>query len=42
VPKLAPGDRFPELVLDSRAGPVTLSDRYRGGPLVAAFMRHFG
>jgi len=40
--KLAVGDKFPDLVLESREGDVTLSERWRGTPLVLAFMRHFG
>jgi hypothetical protein len=36
------GDKFPELVVESREGAVELSDRWRDGPLVVAFMRHFG
>jgi hypothetical protein len=40
--KLSVGDRFPEIVLESREGDVALSDRWRNGPLVVAFMRHFG
>jgi peroxiredoxin len=36
------GDKFPELRLESREGEVNLADRYRGTPLVVAFMRHFG
>jgi hypothetical protein len=40
--RLAPGDPFPELTLLSSDGPVELRERWRGGPLVVAFMRHFG
>ena len=40
--ELAVGDRFPEIVLESREGDVALSERWRNGPLVVAFMRHFG
>jgi peroxiredoxin len=36
------GDVFPELTLDSLEGPARLSERWRDGPLVIAFMRHFG
>ena len=36
------GDRFPDLRLESTDGPVELSDRWSRGPLVVAFMRHFG
>jgi len=39
---LGPGDSFPDLRLESVAGPVDLSARWREGPLVVAFMRHFG
>jgi hypothetical protein len=39
---LKPGDTFPELTVESREGDVSLSDRWREGPLVVAFMRHFG
>lgn len=39
---LSVGDAFPELVLDSVDGPVELKARWERGPLVVAFMRHFG
>jgi hypothetical protein len=39
---LQPGDRFPDLHVEGRDGEVELSDRWRDGPLVVAFMRHFG
>ncbi len=39
---LAPGDTFPDITLDVRDGEVRLSDRWRNGPLIVAFMRHFG
>jgi hypothetical protein len=39
---LQPGDTFPELKVESREGDVALADRWRNGPLVVAFMRHFG
>jgi peroxiredoxin len=42
VPKLAVGDRFPDVTLESREGDVQLSERWRNGPVVVAFMRHFG
>jgi hypothetical protein len=42
VAKLSVGDRFPELVLESPDGDVALEERLRNGPLVVAFMRHFG
>jgi hypothetical protein len=40
--KLDPGDAFPDITLDARDGQVRLSDRWRNGPLIVAFMRHFG
>jgi len=39
---LAPGDPFPQLKVDSVDGRVDLRDRWREGPLVVMFMRHFG
>jgi hypothetical protein len=39
---LKKGDAFPEITLETRDGQVQLSDRWRRGPLVVAFMRHFG
>ena len=36
------GDSFPHLKLESRDGDVALEERWRNGPLVVAFMRHFG
>jgi hypothetical protein len=42
MPPLAAGDAFPELTVLSTEGPVELRDRWREGPLVVAFMRHFG
>ena len=39
---LKPGDKFPELHVESREGDVALAERWRKGPLVVAFMRHFG
>jgi peroxiredoxin len=42
MPPLAQGDAFPRLTLESSAGKLELSDRWSGGPLVIAFMRHFG
>ena len=38
---LSVGDKFPELHVESREGDVALSERWRKGPLVVAFMRHF-
>ncbi len=40
--QLDPGDAFPELTVQSVDGPVELVERWRRGPLVVAFMRHFG
>ena len=42
VAKLSSGDPFPELTVQSTDGPVELAERWREGPLVVAFMRHFG
>lgn len=39
---LSVGDKFPDLRVESREGEVALADRWRNGPLVVAFMRHFG
>ena len=39
---LKEGDTFPDLKVQSREGDVALSERWRKGPLVVAFMRHFG
>jgi peroxiredoxin len=39
---LAPGDEFPNLKVESVDGRVELRDRWRDGPLVVMFMRHFG
>jgi hypothetical protein len=40
--RLEVGDAFPEIVVESSDGPVDLRERWRDGPLVVAFMRHFG
>ena len=40
--KLSVGDKFPELQLETREGYVSIAERWREGPLVLAFMRHFG
>ena len=40
--KLSTGDAFPDILLESREGQVALAERWRNGPLVVAFMRHFG
>jgi hypothetical protein len=42
VARLQEGDAFPEVVVDSVDGPVELVERWQRGPLVVAFMRHFG
>jgi hypothetical protein len=42
VARLSEGDAFPEITVESTDGPVELSERWRRGPLVVAFMRHFG
>lgn len=42
MPLLKPGDPFPNLRLDGTDGPVELRPRWREGPLVVMFMRHFG
>jgi hypothetical protein len=42
VTQLARGDRFPALTLQSTDGPVELRLYWEKGPLVLAFMRHFG
>jgi peroxiredoxin len=39
---LAPGEDFPNLKVESVNGRVELRDRWREGPLVVMFMRHFG
>jgi hypothetical protein len=39
---LSVGDPFPPVVLESRTGDVALAERWRNGPLVVAFLRHFG
>jgi hypothetical protein len=36
------GESFPALTVQSVDGPVELRERWRRGPLVVAFMRHFG
>jgi hypothetical protein len=40
--RLEVGDQFPEIVVESVDGPVELRERWKRGPLVVAFMRHFG
>jgi hypothetical protein len=39
---LKKGDTFPDLHVESPKGDVALEERWRNGPLVVAFMRHFG
>jgi len=39
---LAQGQEFPGLTLLTTDGPVELRQRWQNGPLVLAFMRHFG
>lgn len=40
--KAAVGDRFPAIRVETLRGSESLSPRWRDGPLVIAFMRHFG
>lgn len=40
--KLSPGDAFPQSTVESVDGSVELQQRWESGPLVVAFMRHFG
>jgi hypothetical protein len=40
--RLNEGDAFPPITVDSVDGPVELRERWVRGPLVVAFMRHFG
>jgi peroxiredoxin len=41
--RLAPGDAAPDYkVLDASGGAVALADFWRKGPVVLAFLRHFG
>ena len=40
--RLRTGDPFPDMQLETRGGEVQLAERWRTGPLVVAFMRHFG
>jgi hypothetical protein len=42
VGKLTTNDPFPNLSLESPGGVIELRERWREGPLVVAFMRHFG
>jgi hypothetical protein len=40
--RLSEGDAFPDITVQSTDGPVELRERWKQGPLVVAFMRHFG
>ena len=40
--RLEPGDRFPALRVQTAGGQARLDERWRDGPLVVSFMRHFG
>jgi hypothetical protein len=40
--RLSEGDAFPEISVESVDGQVALKERWRQGPLIVAFMRHFG
>ncbi len=40
--RLIDGDRFPSLRIETLDGPQSLAPRWRDGPLVISFMRHFG
>ena len=40
--QLEKGDAFPPITVESVDGPVELRARWERGPLVVAFMRHFG
>jgi peroxiredoxin len=42
VSRLVAGDRFPALRVETAEGPARLDQRWRDGPLVLSFMRHFG
>jgi hypothetical protein len=42
VARLSEGDAFPDITVQSTDGPVELRERWKRGPLVVAFMRHFG
>jgi hypothetical protein len=39
---LKEGDEFPDLHVESCEGDMALAERWRNGPLVVAFLRHFG
>lgn len=36
------GDRAPNVVFGTAQGDVTLAELHRDGPVVVAFLRHFG
>ncbi len=40
--RLEVGDPFPAVTLQSVEGSVDVSERWRDGPLILAFERHFG
>jgi hypothetical protein len=40
--RIEEGDAFPDITVESVDGPVALRERWERGPLVVAFMRHFG
>jgi hypothetical protein len=42
VTQLEVGDEFPRITVESVDGAVELFERWERGPLVVAFMRHFG
>jgi hypothetical protein len=42
VGRLSEGEPFPEVTVYSVDGPVELRERWARGPVVVAFMRHFG
>jgi hypothetical protein len=42
VGQLSVDDAFPDVVVQSLEGAIELRDRWQKGPLVVAFMRHFG
>jgi hypothetical protein len=42
VSTLDVGDSFPDITLDGPEASVALRERWRDGPLVVAFERHFG
>jgi hypothetical protein len=42
VGALEPGQPFPDITVEGLEGQIRLSERWASGPLVVAFMRHFG